>query len=68
MRAAPVHEQVIGALRALPAAIAIHRPVAPDDSAHARARHALQLGEIAGAGVRQRVAAVGERMHDELAL
>ena len=35
-----VHEQVICALRALPAAIAVHRPVAADHRADARARRA----------------------------
>ena len=66
----PVHEHVVGLLGALPALVAIHRPIAPDDGAHARAAALLapllHLLEKAGARVGQRVAPVGEGVHHDV--
>jgi len=61
-----VHQQVVHALGAVPAAVAIHRPVAPHDRAHARPLGDVELGQEAGSRVRQRVAPVGERVHHEV--
>ena len=69
-----VHEHVVCLLGALPALVAIHRPVASDDGAHARAAGwvgrifapLLHLLDEAGARVGQRVAPVGERVDDDV--
>ena len=67
MRRPAVNEHVVGALGALPAAVAVHRPVAPDDGAHARTGgRTVELRQIPRACVRQRVAPVGERVHDQI--
>ncbi len=61
-----VDQQRARPLRALRAVVAVHRVIAPDDRAHARAvprRHALQ---VAGARGGRRVAPVGERVHDQV--
>ena len=63
-----VHDRVVGELGPLPAAVAIHRVVAAADRGDAPgvAQPALELLEVAGRGLRQRVAPVGERVHDEV--
>ena len=65
-----VDEQVIGELDAVPAPVAIHRVVAADHGADAAdaglGRPALDLLEEARAGLRQRVAAVGEGVDHEI--
>ena len=59
-----VHEGVVGAPGAVPAAVAIHGPVAADDRGDHDARR-LDLGHRVEAGVRSRVATVGERVDDD---
>jgi hypothetical protein len=66
VRRPPVDEQLVRAPRAVPAAVAVHRPVAPDDRPDAGPLGGVELGQEGGAGVRQRVAAVGERVHDDV--
>ncbi len=68
--AVAVDEQVVGLLHAVPALVAVHREVAPDHRADARvarlAAPALDRLEVALAAVRGGVAAVGERVHDDV--
>ncbi len=66
VRRAAVHQHVVGALGPLPAPVAVHRPVASDDRADPHRWRAVELGQVAGAGVRQGVAAVGEGVHHEI--
>ena len=70
MVCATMDEQVVGALGAIPALVAVHRPVATDhrpDPARAGIVHpALDRLEIALARMGQRVAAVGESVQDEV--
>ena len=66
VRRPPLHEQLVRTSRAFPAAVAIHRPVAPDDRADAGARLPVELGQEGRARMRQRVAPVGERVHHEI--
>ena len=53
----PLHDRLEGALRPLPALVAVHRVVASDDGRDAFRR---QRGEVVGCGVRRDVTAVGE--------
>ena len=61
-------DRVVGELGPLPAGVAVHRVVAAADGADpARlAQPAFELGDVAAAAVRQRVAAVGEGVEDEV--
>ena len=63
-----VDDRVVGALGPVPAAVAIHPPVAAADRADRAdvAQPALDLLDVAGAGGRQGVAPVGEDVQDEL--
>ena len=59
-------EQVVRALGAFPTTVAIHRPVATHDRAHARSLGRVELCQEPGARVRQGVTPVGERVHDHI--
>ena len=63
---ASLDDRVVGELRALPALVAVHRVVAAADGRDPRAAPALDLGDVAGARVGVRVAAVGERVDDRV--
>ncbi len=65
---ATVHEHVVGALRSLPALVAVHRPVAADDRADAHSSGRVELGQVVHAGMRQRVAPVGEGVQHDIRL
>ena len=68
---ASVHEQVVGVLGALPAPVAVHRPVAPDDGGDAAdagaAAPLLERGQVPLARGRGGVAAVGEAVQHQIA-
>ena len=57
-----MHHGVVRALDAVPAVVAVHRPVAPDDRANGGAV-SLQRADGGQRGVRARVAAVGDGVH-----
>ena len=63
-----VDDRVVGELAALPARVAIHRVVAAADRGDTSrlAQPALKLGQVLAAAVRQRVAAVGEGVEDDV--
>ena len=67
---ASVHEQVIGGLGALPAPVAVHRPVAADDGRHAAGAGAVapafERGQIALARGREGVTTVGEAVQHQI--
>ncbi len=65
-RGAAVHEHVVGALGSLPAPVSVHRPVAPDDRADAGVAAGVELAQVLDAGMRERVAAVGEGVDHQL--
>ncbi len=61
-----LHQRLQRQLGAVPALVAVHRVIAAGHASHPAPRglqRALQLGHIAGTGVRGGVAAVGERVH-----
>ena len=68
MQPAGVDDRVVGELGPLPARVAVHRVVAAADRADPPRlpQPALELGEVAAAAVRQRVAAVGEGVEDDV--
>ncbi len=61
-------DRIVGELGALPARVAVHRVVAAADRGDATrlAQPALELVQVALAAVRQRVAAVGEGVEDDV--
>ena len=63
-----VDDRVVGELGPLPAAVAVHRVVAARDRPHAPRvpQPALELRDVAGGRGGQRVAPVGERVHDQV--
>ena len=60
------HDRVVGELRAVPAVVAVHRVVAARHARHAGAVPGLDLGHVPHAAVGRRVAAVGERVHNDV--
>ena len=67
--AACVGDGSVGLGNAIPALVAVHREITADDGGdrNARGQRGLQAGQVLGGGLRRRVAAVGDRMHDGLA-
>ena len=63
-----VHDRVVRQLRPLPASIPVHRVVATADRADPAGlpQPSLELLQVTGRRSRQRVPAVGERVHDEI--